>query len=412
MSLNAVFYGNGNNGHANNAPGDWYDFNIVDAVRAWKNGSPNHGIMLKTTDLTKPFKQFASADAQDIWKPFLRVDYDSTPITSFSMPSSKSVALPWAGSINYSVTPSDATVRWTSSNTSVATVNYSTGVIQANSAGITVIKAIAADGTVKGACALTVNGKIYQYERWPGKAEGPTSGTARDMLIGDKSKSAIYDVNQFYGETLDVYIFNHSWLSRLKEKAKDLANIFTPGDRSMYPVVLDMFNHFLDGTGSDYRNPVLTQKVINHASTQNYIDTAKQQVINYIKSHNGNPYGLIDDASIEGILNNCKPAFDTSADRWNGLTVAINDTWGNYIELKNYQLNGSSFSGTLRFTIYDHFGLDDDDVSIDGSLSHLLIGNDIGFGAWYILQRYSGFNQAYKPFITYFETEISFSGVL
>lgn len=98
----------------------------------------------------------------------------------------------------------------------------------------------------------------------------------------------------------------------------------------------------------------------------------------------------------------------------NGLTLCVDDTWGNYIELKNYTCNGSTFSGTLRFTVYDDFGLDDNDVSGNSysALKNLIIDFDSGFGSWYVLQHYTGCQGKYKPFINYMESEIDFSGSL
>lgn len=43
------------------------------------------------------------------------------------------------------------------------------------------------------------------------------------------------------------------------------------------------------------------------------------------------------------------------------LTLAIHGFQGHNITVENYVCNGNSFSGTIKFHFYDHFGLDDDD---------------------------------------------------
>lgn len=55
---------------------------------------------------------------------------------------------------------------------------------------------------------------------------------------------------------------------------------------------------------------------------------------------------------------------------------------------------------TLHFTLYDHFGLDLQDVV------------DQGVCTWYILQHYAGYNNAYRPFLTLIEFDITFTGLI
>ena len=54
--------------------------------------------------------------------------------------------------------------------------------------------------------------------------------------------------------------------------------------------------------------------------------------------------------------------------------------------------NDSSYTITLKYTLYDHFGLDANDVS-----TYYFVDS---FAAWYILQHYNRFVGLYKPFLT------------
>jgi hypothetical protein len=83
-----------------------------------------------------------------------------------------------------------------------------------------------------------------------------------------------------------------------------------------------------------------------------------------------------------------------------GLVIIIHQVWAIKISLKNVTLDykNSQGSGTLVYTLYDHFGLDWEDVIKFGD--YPIAGN--GFKAWYILQHYRNA----KPFIT--EVNIEF----
>lgn len=58
----------------------------------------------------------------------------------------------------------------------------------------------------------------------------------------------------------------------------------------------------------------------------------------------------------------------------------------------------------MIFTLYDHFGLDQADVE--------KFGFEAGFRSWYVLQHYSEYNYAYKPFLTMMEFDVTISGTI
>lgn len=95
------------------------------------------------------------------------------------------------------------------------------------------------------------------------------------------------------------------------------------------------------------------------------------------------------------------PRFHENSDIIHGLTICVNDTWGNTVEVKDYNFDGEHFSGTLHFCIYDHFGLDQPDVE-------KTYVNLAGFRAWYVLQHYDYFNGSFVPFVTLMEFDVPF----
>mgnify|MGYP002409141129 CR=1 FL=1 len=74
--------------------------------------------------------------------------------------------------------------------------------------------------------------------------------------------------------------------------------------------------------------------------------------------------------------------------------------------------NGNSYSGTMRVTYYDHFGLDVNDMTGNYGYQSLGIQSLLGFHQWFILQHWNDLNADVqpKPFITTIEFEVPFSG--
>ncbi len=136
-----------------------YGFDITGAVRGWIDGTydQNKGIIFKAAaenenDTVHNYKTFSSYQRAN-YKPYVKVVYDSyVPGIAFvecdyhSIPVSGTIDLGW-----YVVkSPGDAVVTYKSSNSSVISVNSSTGVATANYVGSAVITA-----------SIVVNGVKY-----------------------------------------------------------------------------------------------------------------------------------------------------------------------------------------------------------------------------------------------------------
>lgn len=75
------------------------------------------------------------------------------------------------------------------------------------------------------------------------------------------------------------------------------------------------------------------------------------------------------DEYIKKNLNFSRPFFNSIGDKKDGLTIALNDTQGYRVILKNYEFNPETktYDATLAFRIFDHFGLDIEDVENYGT---------------------------------------------
>lgn len=105
------------------------------------------------------------------------------------------------------------------------------------------------------------------------------------------------------------------------------------------------------------------------------------------------------------------PIFNSAADKVQGLTIAVNDVWAGKAEIATYEKFGDFYKGTIKVTLYDHFGLDYPDIGPDPTTGRVkFYGLASGFRSWFVLQHYKCF--AYKPFLTVIELSYPFQGEL
>lgn len=227
---------------------------------------------------------------------------------------------------------------------------------------------------------------------------------AKDMLCGDLSENELRELEwlnwmDFVGYTPKLHRFD--WESMCKS--------FSIGD--LQTVVLDMIDHFMGGSGAEYSNNLLTNAVLEHDNTQTYIIAVKELIDNFLNTNKGeisllsyqadtrdnNPLVLALSAA-----NVNQPVYNTAADILEGLKICIDGLWGNKIEVSSFQITNNTYSCTLHFTLYDHFGLDEIDVETFGFFA--------GFRSWYILQHYDMYYKNYRPFLTLIEFDETLTG--
>ncbi|GKX68963.1 DUF3289 family protein [Inconstantimicrobium mannanitabidum] len=250
----------------------------------------------------------------------------------------------------------------------------------------------------------TTHALVYQSARRKGLNED--GSLANDMKINDFSKENLLAINSLFSLQIDES-------NNPEDLFKDLEimaiGLFAKGEMSA--VILDMINHFKSGKGEDYSNSILTKNVKEHDTTKDYIQVVTKAVISELVNNKGNLAALQFNENTKNsnqlynyIQSNAKrPIFHSWSDILGGLTMAINDTWGNNIEVRNYSVSDNSFKGVLHFNIYDHFGLDKPDVEKN-------YVNLAGFRAWFVLQHYTQFSGKYKPFPTVIEFDVPFEG--
>lgn len=324
-------------------------------------------------------------------------------------PSLKTVKVGETTKFQMLVCPTDATnklFRWTSSDSNVASVDYYTGEVKALKVGSATITATSVDGCFSDSALLYVNRtKIYQTQNtFRCKGDGTL---AEDLQYNDIPTADLKAMDWINWSDFALYDE-----SDLRQAWEDMCTgLFS--SPPLKTVILDMIDHFMSGDATDYSNATLTEKVIEHESTQNYITAVKSCISQLLNQYNGDISALMysassrDDNPLVKLLRSTKtyqPVYNTTDDKKTGLTICIDGLWGNQIEVISYNKVGDNYSGVLSFTLYDHFGLDAADVEKYGWL--------LGFRAWYILQHNQTYSGAHKPFVSVMNFEVPFSGFL
>lgn len=158
------------------------------------------------------------------------------------------------------------------------------------------------------------------------------------------------------------------------------------------------------GSGS-----ALSRAVAASPQEQSYIDKAKGIILQSITENRGGTaqFQVQDDLNKNLLYQLFKnsglqyPVYDFSVGDANqrALSIAIHQFHGHTIQLKDYTVTGNTFSGTLVFHSYDHFGLDPDDEI-----------TNYGFIDWFTLQHYDRFEGKYPPAIAVADVEVPISG--
>ena len=302
------------------------------------------------------------------------------------------------------------TATWQVANENIARITTS-GVLTPRRVGSTAVIATCRSTGQTTRFTLTVDPLLlYQSQRLPGLNED--GSIADDMRFNNRTHDHLFRIHDRLGRYARVYSNSIAGPIILRSETHALAASFTLLSLSMWDVAHNKFNHFFDGSGNDWRNIIQTDKVFNHDSTGRFIDTVRHELQHYLNENNGTfRYVRATNSTVRRNLNETRPLFTTSADYANGLLITIHDTWGNNIELLEFNENGRNIEIRVRVTIYDHFGLDTDDVTaegrLDGSIEGIVFGG--GFAAWYVLQHYRGTNNRHNPFISYFEREFTFT---
>ena len=298
-------------------------------------------------------------------------------------------------------------VTWQSQRPLIASIDRN-GVVRTYTEGNTMITARCVNtGETSRFFLEVVPFLLYQSPRRPGLNADRT--IADDMEFNNKTRDDLRNMHSRLGTQARRYGDERGGPDRVFADALSLATTFTSRGYGLRPVAQEMFQRFFDGSGEDFRNDVITNSVFTHASTNRFMGTVEDELAIFLRNNRGDFGGVQHSRSnVRPALNQTRPRFNTLSDSRIGLRITINDTWGNYIELLEFNRTGNHIEYRIRVTIYDHFGLDEDDTRFVSGVLASTIANGSGFAAWYVLQHYRGTDNRHNPFISYFSREFIF----
>ena len=309
--------------------------------------------------------------------------------------------------IGYSWGMNSTNFEWESEDETIIVDRYTGAVTGVSVGAATITGSYCHNGTFYYVSYTIDVSKLLIYQTENTYYHDGNGNCAEDLRCGDLSEDELRALDwlswaDFEGYTPALHRLDWEFMC---------TNSFSEGE--LETVILDMIDHFMDGSGSTYSNSVLTRNVYEHDSTQGYIASVKEQLGVLLNEYDGDMDAFAYTASTRDSnplvlalqANEIKePNYDTVWDTLVGLRICVDGLWGNKIEVSSYNVSGNSYTYTLHFTLYDHFGLDQADVE--------KFGFEAGFRSWYVLQHYSEYNYAYKPLLTMMEFDVTISGTI
>ena len=239
---------------------------------------------------------------------------------------------------------------------------------------------------------------------------------ADDLTFNDRSYTQIVKDCNLVGTVAGITPEFMMWA--------ELADLFLLGvadwDYELEVTLMDLYDEFRYNSSNEgvsvkredeytpsyyhyYSDTILTNRVRKDVQMDAYINDVKEIIISKLKAYNGDLSAISVTGPSKGVVSDeinsslMLPVLELGESV--ALTLAIHDFQGHNITVENFVCNGNSFSGTIKFHFYDHFGLDYDDYQWAP-----------GFCDWYTLQHYDRFNGKYCPFITIVDMSCDFSG--
>ncbi|WP_338846226.1 DUF3289 family protein [Massilia sp. W12] len=236
---------------------------------------------------------------------------------------------------------------------------------------------------------------LAQSQKKPGRNYNDT-GLADDLRYGDYSAEQIRALRWNFRLDFIEHLPARTYFASLRE----MASLFSMGNLQIN--IQKMIDHFQGSSGCDFSSKELNTAIAGHHRYLKFSQEVLAAIHPVLKKRQGDPNKIVvnEDFQIKSKL-----VFNDKSDIAGGLTIAINDVWAWRVELTGYGMSGKEYAGTLRISLFDHFGLDVPDVDYSK-----VYGNLGGFRAWFILQHYVNF--AYKPFITKAVFDYPFAGSL
>ncbi len=177
---------------------------------------------------------------------------------------------------------------------------------------------------------------------------------------------------------------------------RDLMAIFTWWDSDLKDAASrfrQIFKTNLNNS-AEVSDIVVESKVKESTVFKNFISRFGLDLNRKLKATNGSL------TNVNSFILPYRPVFNSLHDKFHGLQILMNDTEFTKIDINNYTCDSDgNWKANLTVVIYDHFGMDKNDVLTNAAYHS-------GFSAWWILQH----KKAKVPFITKATIKLKISG--
>lgn len=171
-------------------------------------------------------------------------------------------------------------------------------------------------------------------------------------------------------------------------------------------IIKEMFDHMQISNGSSFKNASLNTALNNNIISDKTSNSSLKRIkeildknINYDEKKL--PPEAIPQIAIN-IKNSILPKFTRTQDSFNGLGLAVHDTYSTEISIVELVINQNEYTAKIKYKVQDHFGLDQDDIR------NWKFNQFYFFKTWFVLQR--SVNFGFRPFFTDMETYVTIKG--
>lgn len=223
---------------------------------------------------------------------------------------------------------------------------------------------------------------IFKHPHLPGKDKDDPSKIAEDIESCDLTKQDILDSYKSFKSDLKVPV-DEKKIAEFKTNLKGLIKMCSQGD--WQTAAIGLYTHFCNGTGEEYRDELLTELVKEHTATQKFVKKCRDRFVDFLKKCSYDIMEFDEKKYLEsfygehGYNSISRPIFNN---KFKGSEICLHDIHGFTITVKNFIISDKGYSCILLFDLYDHFGLDLQDIK---SFDNIIYASS-RFRAWYILQ--------------------------
>lgn len=171
-------------------------------------------------------------------------------------------------------------------------------------------------------------------------------------------------------------------------------------------IIKEMFTHMQTTNGHSFSNATLNAALNHNIISDDTPNSSLKRIKEILDKNIDWQKRILPAEAIPQITLNIKggalPKFIRFQDNFNGLGLAVHDTYSTEIYISELSINNNEYSALIKYRVQDHFGLDQDDIK------SWKFNQFYFFKTWFVLQRSK--NYGFKPFFTNMESAVIIKG--